>query len=141
MAEIRIEPGANVHESRCATCGGVNRRVDGFAYSDGFAYGVYYAEWCDGDHPERIVRITLSLGAWGEGTTGADRRCFAVEWRAGGMRLADEPVIDRPDFLGQCVPRERALAIEGIEDLWHVADHVVLEDPHVEGLALWLRGR
>jgi hypothetical protein len=139
VADIRIEPGEQVWEHTCEVCGGVNRRFNGYAYGDDYAWGVYYVEWCDGDHPERIVWFTLSLGAWGEGTTGADRRSFGVEWREGGMRLTEEPVLDEPDHLGEFVPRERALGIDGIDELWHLADHIVLDDPRVEGVERWLR--
>jgi len=56
------------------------------------------------------------------------------------MRLCDEPVRDRPDFLGRFVPRDEALGRDDVDYLWHVADHIWTDDVHVFQVAAWLCG-
>jgi hypothetical protein len=55
------------------------------------------------------------------------------------MRLADKPARDRPELLGAFVPREDALRLAHIDWLWHVADHIVLDDPRVSAVEAWLK--
>jgi hypothetical protein len=138
---IRIEAEEAVKERRCSACGGTNRLLHGFVYADEQPHGVYFVEWCDGVHPERAAFLTVGLGAFGEGTAARAREAFGIEWKADGMRLTDEPVRDRPDLLGDFVPRGRALASANLDELWHVADHIVLDDPRLPGVRAWLEER
>ena len=135
---IRIEPEPSVAESRCDTCGGTNHLVHGFVYEDGDAHGVYFVEWCDGEHPERAAFLTIGLGAFGEGSSPDERAAFGIEWRRDGMSLTDSPVRDRPELLGAFVPRSEAIALTDIDHLWHVADHIVLEDDRLAAVRDWL---
>ena len=128
MSVIRIEPEPPVKKNPCATCGGTNRLLHGYVYEDEHPHGLYFLEWCDGDHPARSAFLTLGVGAFGDETNAADRRSFCMEWRAEGMSLTAKPARDRPDLLGTFVPREPALVLPNIDHVWHVADHVVLDD-------------
>ena len=138
MPPIRVEPEPPVKEEACANCGGTTRLLHGYIFDDEHAHGIYFVEWCDGRHPERAAFLTIGLGAFGEGTRSTDRVAFCVEWRGDGMRLTGEPARDRPGLLGAFVPREVALAMQDIDHLWHVADHVVMDDPRVAALRDWL---
>jgi hypothetical protein len=82
--------------------------------------------------------VTVGLGAFGEDTTSADRLAFGVEWQTHGMALLDQPPRDRPELLGSFVPRDQALAMENIDRVWHVIDHVVLDDPRLPSVQQWL---
>jgi len=42
---------------------------------------------------------------------------------------------------GGVVPRTAALEMPNIADLWHVADHIVLDDPRLAVVREWLEGR
>lgn len=139
VGSIAVEPEPRVKESACPSCAGCNRLLHGYIYEDGDAHGLYFVEWCDGSHPYRAAFLTLGLGAFGEDTDPGDRRAYAVEWRSQGMALLDEPARDRPDLLGRFVPREEALALPDIDHVWHVADHVVVDDPRVGDLRHWLK--
>jgi hypothetical protein len=135
---VRIEPEPSVKRSQCEQCGGTCHRLHGYVYEDEYAHGIYFVDWCDGDHPRRAAFVTVGLGAFGEGTTSADRLAFGVEWRTDGMTLLDEPARDRPDLLGSFVPRDQALTLESIGHLWHVVDHIVLDDPRLPPVQQWL---
>jgi hypothetical protein len=138
VGAIRIEPEPPVKETSCDSCGGTTRLMHGYVYEDEFPRGIYFLEWCDGDHPQRGAFLTVGLGAFGDGTDAGDRSAFCIEWRAEGMRLAEEPARDRPELLGEFVPRATALELPNIAELWHIADHVVLDDPRVTEVESWL---
>ena len=138
MVTILIEPEPPVKQTTCERCGRANHLVHGYVYEDDYAHGVYFVEWCDGDHPQRAAFLTVGLGAFGEGTRPIDRKSFCVEWRADGMALTDEPARDRPDLLGAFLPRAQALELENIDHLWHVADHIVLDDERLTAVRQWL---
>jgi len=139
MPVITVEPG-ELKLGTCDACGAQTGRQIGFTYADGDANAVYYLDWCEGSHSERIAYLTVAAGEWGDGTSGADRVAVGIEIRAEGMRLAEAPVIDRPDFLGRFVPRDEAIALGGIDSLWHLADHIVLDDVAAVRVMEWLRG-
>jgi hypothetical protein len=54
------------------------------------------------------------------------------------MGLTEEPARDRPELLGQFVPREVALALPDIDRVWHVCDHIVTDDARVSAVDQWL---
>jgi hypothetical protein len=88
--------------------------LHGYVYEDDSAHGVYFIEWCDGLHPDRAAFMTVGLGAFGARTDGRDRAAFCVAWRSEGMSLATEPARNRPDLLGEFVPRTAALEMPNI---------------------------
>jgi hypothetical protein len=139
MGVIRIEPEEPVKENSCPMCGGTNRLMHGYVYDDDYAHGIYFLEWCDGEHPQKAAFLTIGLGAFGGNADASDRNSFCVEWRHDGMRLADQPARDRPDLLGTFLPREVALKVQNIDQLWHVADHIVTDDPRVMLVETWLK--
>ena len=138
MGAIRVEPEPPTKQSTCEQCAGTNHLLHGYVYDDDHPHGVYFVEWCDGDHPRRAAFVTVGLGAFGEGTGPDDRMAFCIEWRAEGMGLTDQPARDHPDLLGDFVPRERALQIENVNHLWHVADHILLNDARLAPVLQWL---
>ncbi len=141
MSVIRIEADEHVKHERCPSCGGENWLVHGFVYADEEPHGLYFVEWCEGQHDLRNAYMTISFGNYGdEEATGADRYAFCVETRCDGLALTDVPVRDRPDFLGRFVPRGEALAMDDIDHLWHVTDHIWTDDRRIAAVAAWLCG-
>ena len=92
-----------------------------------------------GDHPHKAAFITIGLGAFGKGTDASDRNSFCVEWHPDGMRLTDEPAKDHPELLGTFLPRDVALNVPNIDQLWHVADHNMTDDPRIASVEAWLK--
>lgn len=136
---ITVEPG-DLKQKPCLECGSDSGVITGFAYADGDANSVYYVGWCEGDHDPRRAFLTISPGEWGEGTDAEDRINVCIEWREAGMRLSEEPVMSRPDLLGRFVSRNEAMRLGGVEALWHLADHIVVDDPNVRKVSAWLHG-
>ena len=85
--------------------------MHGYVYDDEYAHGIYFLEWCDGDQPQKAAFLTIGLGAFGKYTDPAEQNSSCIEWRADGMRLAEQPARDRPDLLGTFLPREVALNV------------------------------
>lgn len=142
MATVRVEPDA-VKTSRCDCCDGTASVANGYLYEDDAPRGVYFLDWTEG-HPDRSAFLTVSLGDWGEGTTGVDRSCLGVVVQRGddgeaGFRLAEEGH-RVSDFLGSFVPREQALAIGGLDHFWHMTDHIAVDDPRAAAVIEWVRG-
>jgi hypothetical protein len=110
----------------------------GYVYANEEPHGVYYVDWCEGPHDTRAAFVTLSLGKYGDdAATAADRVVFGIETRCEGMALAQQPLRDRPSFLGHFMPREEALRWPDLDELWHVCDHLV-DDRRFAAVAAWL---
>lgn len=140
MTIIRVEPEEDVKRGTCPACGGTTWMILGYVYADEVPYGIYNTDWCEGPHDERRAYVTLSLGICGdEEATGADRLAYGIDTRCEGFALAEEPLRDRPEFLGRFVPRDEALASPSIGELWHICDHLI-DDRRFAAVAAWLCG-
>ena len=135
---IEIEPG-DLKQKPCPDCGAPSGVITGFAYADDDANSIYFVGWCEGDHGPRTAFLTIASGEWGEEATADDRICVCVEWREAGMRLSEKAVMERPELLGRFVPRDEAMALGGVDALWHLADHIMIDDPKVRAVGGWIR--
>lgn len=130
MLTLEFEPPST---SRCECCGGVTTRLTRFVYQDGDAHAVYYAVFSD-SHADRTVKMLVSLGEWGEGSSPEQRRAFVLDLRAAPEQYevsvtdaAASPWRDA-EVIGRVLDREEALAHPWIEEVFHITDHAVLED-------------
>ena len=130
---IRIELEPPKESEPCDCCGGKTTALTRFVYRDNDAYAVYFARFSD-NHPDRVVLATVSLGEWGDGTTPADRVAFALELRPGESTY-DVAVIDSAQspwkdarLIGRTLDRVEALAHSRISEVFHITDHMVVED-------------
>lgn len=142
VPSVRIEPD-RVQSSHCDCCHGVASTANGYVYVDEEPHAVYFLDWTEG-HPERSAFLTLSMGQWGDASTGDDRSTLGLEVRRGedgeaGFHLADTPH-RKSEVLGHFVSRAHALAIGGLDDFWHVTDHIALDDPRAAAVIEWIRG-
>jgi hypothetical protein len=136
VARISIEPGKAKEPTYCECCGNKTLTVHGFVYNNNNAYAVYLACWTVG-HPERGVAMAIGLGEWGEGASPDQRRSVGLECRTTDNQI-QFAVIDpeqspwgRTEFLGRMLPRDTALKDAEIKEFFHIAEHVVQEDPRV----------
>lgn len=120
-------------QSECECCGGTTTRLTRFVYRDGDAFGVYYAMFSD-SHPDRIVKMLVSLGEWGEGSTPEDRQAFALDVRSSETQyevmVTDAAACPWQEarMVGRVLDRAEALAHPWLPDAFHITDHAVLED-------------
>ena len=106
--------------------------ISRFVYRDDDAYAIYYAMFSD-NHSDRIVKMVISLGEWGEDSDPNQRRAFALDLRVTDERY-EVMVTDascpwpKATVLGRILDREEALRDPCIKEVFHITDHVVMED-------------
>lgn len=136
MGAITIELTDRITGDSCPCCGGRTTCLTRFVYSDGDAHAVYYAAFSD-KHRDRIVSVMLSLGEWGEGSTPKDRVAFALRIRFAKSECqvmvidAEQSLWHDAEFLGRMLSRKQALRHPWIQEVFHITDHIVTEDPDV----------
>jgi hypothetical protein len=110
-----------------------------FVYSDGDAHAVYYAAFSD-KHSDRMVSVLVSLGewdGWDGGDAPKDRAAFALRIRSAAseyqVMVADAAKSSWHDatFMGRMLSREQALKHPWLQEVFHIADHIVTEDQDV----------
>jgi hypothetical protein len=108
--------------------------VWGFVYCDGNAYAVYYAGWTRG-HDE--VGMLIGIGEWGEEAGPDSRYSFGLVARSQESNVVfmvvgpDNSPIGEVKFIGHLLSREEALSHPEIQDVYHVAEHIVRDDPRL----------
>ena len=141
MTKFTVEPRGE-KEHFCECCGDVSHTVWGWVHdSPNSTRACYGAGWVEG-HEDKVIRMTLSFGLWGAGTTADDRKAVAVDVRlrdgAVAMVIADDALFDHPHLFGRLLSRDEALADSSLADLWDAADAIVENDPRVARAMRWL---
>ncbi len=132
---IEIEFG-EPETSKCDCCGGKNTRLTRFVTQDGDAFAIYYAVFSE-EHPENGVIGVISIGEWWEGSGPESRSAFAFRIWEGeenyNVTIADanESQWSDVDLIGRKLNREEALVHPLIDDVFHITDHMIDEDPAI----------
>jgi hypothetical protein len=135
MLEIEFDPPT---ESACQCCGNATVRLTRFVLKDGDAHAVYYAQYTKG-HGERRMSCLIGLGDWGEDAGPADRLAFPFQiWLKEddsviGLTDAETSPWSDSTYLGRLLDRDEALAHPWIQEVFHITDHMVTEDPEILG--------
>lgn len=121
--------------SECECCANTTVRLTRFVYQDGDAFAVYYAAFTKG-HTDKVLSGLVGLGEWGDDEVGTEmRRAFAFRiWLEDqdfqvGLTDASESPWSEITFMGRIVDRDEALRDDWIQDVFHITDHMVAEDP------------
>ena len=121
------------NRSHCECCGGVTVSLTRFVYQDGDAHAVYYARFGE-QHEPGVVEAVVSVGEWGEGAGPWDRVAFPLRLRVAETEYqvtvvdAAESPWQGVELLGRMLNREEALAHERLAEVFHVTDHMVIDD-------------
>lgn len=133
MIEIELtEP----NKSNCECCGGTTTNLTRFVYKDNDAFAIYYATFSD-NHPDNAVVGIISIGGWSTDGIPPERVAFPFEiWQNEdnfnvGLTNADESPWKDIDILGKVLDREEALSHPWIDDVFHITDHIVVDDLEV----------
>lgn len=133
MIKIEFEE-PNIYNCDC--CDNQSVRLTRFVYNDDDAHAVYYCRYTIG-HEHKVVEGVMSLGKWWEGSTPADRVAFPFRiwtneknYQVGLMDKAECHWKDA-DLLGTMLDRSESLQHEWIKEVFHITDHIVLEDQPV----------
>jgi hypothetical protein len=134
MLEIDFE---EPEKSVCECCGNTTVRLTRFVHQDGDAHAVYYARFTE-SHLERALDGLVSLGEWGDDASPDDRVAFPFRiWLKDNspvVTLVDsvESPWSHTTFLGRLLDREEALAHPWVKEVFHITDHMVLEDEPIK---------
>ena len=124
-----IDYDSEPHEDVCECCGGRTTHLTRFVTRDDEAFAVVYLRYAD-NHPDESVKAAISVGPWWDGTSPADRTAFALEIRSEGVMVQDAETSPwmGVDILGPMLDREPALGHEHLKEVFHITDHLFLED-------------
>ncbi|HEV8639367.1 MAG TPA: hypothetical protein VG370_34600 [Chloroflexota bacterium] len=133
---IRLELADRVDRLVCERCGGTYRRVYGTVYDDRRRAALYSADLHEEAHDGRVL---LVIGALGSGATADDGPRQAVVigvWSTEAefqMTIQDRSAFphENGQFLGRIMDRDEALRSPSKDELFHIADHIVQDDPRV----------
>lgn len=90
------------------------------------------------------MKAVISLGEWGEGAIAERRRAFSIQIRASDSQYevmvtgADDCPWNGVALIGRVLNREEALAHPWLKDVFHITDHIVVDDEPVKA---YLNGR
>lgn len=133
MLKIEFE---EPNRGRCDCCGGTTTRLTRFVYEDDDAFAAYYILFTDG-HEDKVAYALVGLGEWGEAGSPEQRTAFSVKiWQKDGdwaVTVTDkaESPWNHVDLFGEILDREPALQHPFIQDVYHLTDHIVVEDKPV----------
>jgi len=139
MGTLTIEAAEEVKVGTCADCGKEEQSVHGFVYSDGDAYAVYLATICTG-HAEKLVCVAIGIGKWSDDSGPDDRQSATLfirpapaEFQMTFQDRTNSPWRESERWLGRMLDRTEALASPLKGEFFHVADHIVMNDPRIQG--------
>ncbi len=133
---ITIESGDPIEPTLCECCGGTTTTLTRFVYRDGTPYAIYFARFSD-NHPERLVKLAVGLGEFGEGTREESRVGFALDLRSANAEYhitVTDPTASpwqKAKVLGPMLDRDSALSHPRIKEIFHITDHMVVDDPEL----------
>ncbi|HEY3080287.1 MAG TPA: hypothetical protein VGM69_10305 [Chloroflexota bacterium] len=132
---IRLEIADRVDRLVCEECGGTYQRVYGTVYDDGRRAALYSADLHEEAHDGRVL---LVIGADGpDKTDGRPGQAVVIGvWSTESefqMMIQDRSAFPHEDglALGRILDREEALRSPAKDELFHIADHIVQDDPRV----------
>jgi len=120
----------------CSCCGRTSRTIWGGLHADGLARATYFVQWTIGA-PEHDVHIDLVVGAWGEGTSAADRALIAVLYRpspeGGSFKGIDGSGrhARQAKLCARSLPRAEVLGTPIAEEVFGFLDAIWLGDPRI----------
>lgn len=123
-------------DSECECCGGITTRLTRFVTREGNAYAIYHAMYGE-QHRDRGVIGIVGLGDWFEGSNPESRVAFAVRlWFDGTQfQVTIIDALESPwkdvNIISRKLSRDEGLRHPWIQDVFHITDHITLEDPAI----------
>lgn len=119
----------------CECCGDETVKLTRFVYEDGNAFAIYYIKFTK-NHEEKIATGIISIGDWGTDEEPKNRFSFPFKiWiKESNYQIG---LIDREEspwkhkLLGEILDRDEALQHPWIKDVFHITDHITVEDKEV----------
>ncbi|WP_206108137.1 hypothetical protein [Paludisphaera soli] len=134
-----IEPAGSKDTGVCECCGHHSRRVWGFVATPDAAVAAYYVHSTLGRVVEHGATFDVVLGAWGEGTSGADRSVVSLLYRLaedgpGFMVVDAEGRIDDPNVASKALRRDEVVGRPIARQVFAITDAILEQDGRVAEL-------
>ncbi len=137
---LEVEPGEKTHSAKCECCDRTTHTIFGLVHYDtGATVSAYCVKWTV-DNPEHPPSFLLSIGPWGEGTSGNDRVTVASILRFDQSR-PDFTVVDAEQLewrdqtlVGFHLRRDQVVGSPVAKTAFSLIDKIVVHDPRVRGL-------
>ena len=131
---IRIEFEEPISEV-CTCCRNETIKLTRFVYKDEDAFAIYYLKFTKG-HEEKIAAGIISIGDWGTDDEPKNRFSFPFKlwtdennYKIGLIDKEESPW--KNQILEKILNRNEALKHPWIDEVFHITDHIVLEDEMV----------
>ncbi|RKS15683.1 hypothetical protein [Flavobacterium sp. 120] len=119
----------------CDCCGKETTKLTRFVYKDDDAFAIYYIKFTK-DHEEKIATGIISIGDWGTDEEAKNRFSFPFRiwtnsdnFQVGLIDKDESPW--KQSLLGKILDRKDALKHHLISEVFHITDHIVVEDKEV----------
>jgi hypothetical protein len=119
----------------CDCCGKETTKLTRFVYKDDDAFAIYYIKFTK-DHEEKIATGIVSIGDWGTDEEPKNRFSFpfriwtnSENFQVGLIDKEESPW--KQSLLGKILDRKDALNHPWISEVFHITDHIVVEDKEV----------
>ncbi|HEY2847323.1 MAG TPA: hypothetical protein VGI80_05845 [Pyrinomonadaceae bacterium] len=120
----------------CDCCDAVVTRITRFVSQDEEPYAIYYGHLSESDAERRMLGL-ISLGEWGSETVPECRVAFAFRLWPGNDKYnvsifdAAESSWSNAGLVGKKLSREDALAHPWLPEVFHLTDHMAIDDPAI----------
>ncbi|RAR46643.1 hypothetical protein [Flavobacterium lacus] len=119
----------------CECCEKESTKLTRFVYKDDDAFAIYYIKFTK-DHEEKIATGIISIGDWGTDEEPKNRFSFpfriwtnSENFQVGLIDKEESPW--KQSLLGKILDRKDALNHPWISEVFHITDHIVVEDKEV----------
>ncbi|MBB4801866.1 hypothetical protein HNP37_001927 [Flavobacterium nitrogenifigens] len=117
----------------CDCCNNKTTKLTRFVYKDEDAFAIYYLKFTKG-HEDKFAVGIISIGDWGTDDEPKNRFSFPFriwlsendEYQIGLIDKEESPW-NHP-LLGKILDRKHALEHPWIKEVFHITDHIVMED-------------
>ena len=125
--------------STCDCCDGKLTNLTRFVSKDDNAFAIYQATFGE-NHPEKGVLLVIGIDddwSQSESSTRVGFACWLQktdeDYRVSVTDKAESPW-SNSKVLGRILDREEALAHPLIEEVFHLTDHIIVDDPVIKAL-------
>jgi len=119
----------------CDCCGKETKKLTRFVYKDDDAFAIYYIKFTK-DHEKKIATGIISIGDWETDEEPKNRFSFPFRiwtnsdnFQVGLIDKEDSPW--KQSLLGKILDRKDSLKHPLISEVFHITDHIVVEDKEV----------
>jgi len=128
------------HEQDCSCCGNTSHTIFGYVHADESTLAAFCVKWTDGHELDNPPWFLLSMGAWGDGSTGEERvtaGCILIQTDEGPrFSVVDSSSVEwrSPDLVGRHLTRDQVMGGELAAHFFNLLDQITLGSEQIGSL-------